>query len=97
MTDRMIEIDQTSQIDPKKHIKDESAWLKQSQSEKLPEQNSDKEIEVRQRVFNHSPEFKKREIVFSQIQRIQTRLSILESKVDQILEILKSSSHIKSS
>jgi hypothetical protein len=66
------------------------------QSLKLPsdyvlhERNVEKEqMEVRQRVFNQSPEYKKREIVFGQIQKINNRLSALEEKVDEILDILK--------
>ena len=52
--------------------------------------NIDKEqMEARQRVFNQSPEYKKREIVFGQIQKINNRLSNLEEKVDEILSILK--------
>lgn len=47
------------------------------------------EIEARQRAFSQSPEFKKREIVFSQIQQINVRLSNLEDKVEEILNILK--------
>lgn len=47
------------------------------------------EIESRQRAFNQSPEFKKREIVFSQIQQINVRLANLEAKVEEILNILK--------
>ncbi|HYF99394.1 MAG TPA: hypothetical protein VD815_04825 [Candidatus Saccharimonadales bacterium] len=47
------------------------------------------QLEARQRVFNQSPEYKKREIVFGQIQRINSRLSDLEEKVDEILAILK--------
>lgn len=46
-------------------------------------------MESRQRVFNQSPEFKKREIVFGQIQKINNRLSDLEEKVEEILSILK--------
>ena len=54
------------------------------------ESNIDKEqMEVRQRVFNQSPEYKKREIVFGQIQKINNRLSNLEEKVDEILSILR--------
>ena len=52
--------------------------------------NIDKEqMEARQKVFNQSPEYKKREIVFGQIQKINNRLSDLEGKVDEILSILK--------
>jgi len=47
------------------------------------------QMEARQRVFNQSPEYKKREIVFGQIQKINNRLSALEEKVDEILDILK--------
>lgn len=47
------------------------------------------EIESRQRAFSQSPEFKKREIVFSQIQQINVRLANLEAKVEEILNILK--------
>lgn len=47
------------------------------------------EIEARQRAFSQSPEFKKREIVFSQIQQINVRLSNLEADVEEILNILK--------
>ena len=47
------------------------------------------EFEARQRAFSQSPEFKKREIVFSQIQQIKARLSNLENKVEEILDILK--------
>ena len=47
------------------------------------------EFEARQRAFSQSPEFKKREIVFSQIQQINARLSNLENKVEEILNILK--------
>lgn len=47
------------------------------------------QMEVRQRVFNQSPEYKKREIVFGQIQNINNRLSGLEERVDEILAILK--------
>jgi hypothetical protein len=47
------------------------------------------EIEARQRAFSQSPEFKKREIVFSQIQQINVRLSNLEANVEEILNILK--------
>ena len=54
------------------------------------ESNLDKEqMEVRQRAFNQSPEYKKREMVFGQIQKINNRLSDLEGKVDEILSILK--------
>ena len=56
----------------------------------LQESNIEKEqMKARQRVFNQSPEYKKREIVFGQIQRINNRLSSLEGKVDEILAILK--------
>ncbi len=41
------------------------------------------------KVFNQSPEYKKREIVFGQIQKINNRLSDLEAKVNEILAILK--------
>ena len=51
--------------------------------------NRREQIEARQRVFNRSPEYKKREIVFSQIQRINSRLSGLEEKIDEVLSILK--------
>ncbi|MGD9674667.1 MAG: hypothetical protein AB7U98_14465 [Candidatus Nitrosocosmicus sp.] len=47
------------------------------------------EIESSQRAFNQCPEFKKREIVFSQIQQINVRLANLEAKVEEILNILK--------
>lgn len=47
------------------------------------------EIEARGKAFSQSPEFKKREIVFGQIQQINVRLSNLESKVEEILNILK--------
>ena len=47
------------------------------------------QMEARQRAFNQSPEYKKREIVFGQIQKINNRLSDLEEKVDEILSILK--------
>jgi hypothetical protein len=47
------------------------------------------QMEARQRVFNQSPEYKKREIVFGQIQKINNRLSDLEEKVNEILAILK--------
>jgi hypothetical protein len=47
------------------------------------------EIEARQKAFSQSPEFKKREIVFGQIQQINVRLSNLEDKVEEILNILK--------
>jgi hypothetical protein len=47
------------------------------------------EIEARQKAFSQSPEFKKREIVFGQIQQINVRLSNLEDKVEEILSILK--------
>jgi hypothetical protein len=47
------------------------------------------EIEARQKGFSQSPEFKKREIVFGQIQQINVRLSNLEDKVEEILSILK--------
>jgi hypothetical protein len=47
------------------------------------------EIEARQKAFIQSPEFKKREIVFGQIQQINVRLSNLEDKVEEILNILK--------
>lgn len=47
------------------------------------------EMEVLQQVFNQSPEYKKREIVFGHIQIINNRLSGLEEKVDEILGILK--------
>jgi len=47
------------------------------------------EIESRQRAFNQSPEFKKRKIIFSQIQQMNVRLANLEAKVEEILNILK--------
>lgn len=47
------------------------------------------EIEARQKAFSQSPEFKKREIVFGQIQQINVRLSNLEDKVEEILNIIK--------
>jgi hypothetical protein len=47
------------------------------------------EIDALQQVFVQSPEYKKREIVFGQIQIINNRLSGLEEKVDEILGILK--------
>lgn len=47
------------------------------------------EIEARQKAFSQSPEFKKREIVFGQIQQINVRFSNLEDKVEEILNILK--------
>jgi hypothetical protein len=47
------------------------------------------EIEARQKAFSQSPEFKKREIVFGQIQQINVCLSNLEDKVEEILNILK--------
>lgn len=47
------------------------------------------EIEARQKAFSQSPEFKKREIVFGQIQQINVRLYNLEDKVEEILNILK--------
>ena len=59
------------------------------QSLKVESNLDKKQMEVRQRVFNQSPEYKKREIVFSQIQKINNRLSDLEGKVDEILTILK--------
>lgn len=64
--------------------------LKLKSDQILQESNIEKEhMEARQRVFNQSPEYKKREIVFGQIQRINNRLSSLEGKVDEILAILK--------
>ena len=47
------------------------------------------EIEARLKAFSQSPEFKKREIVFGQIQQINVCLSNLEDKVEEILNILK--------
>ena len=47
------------------------------------------QMETRQRVFNQHPNTKKKEIVFSQIQRINNHLSWLEERVDDILTILK--------
>lgn len=47
------------------------------------------EIEARKRAFSQSPEFKKREIVFGQIQQINIRLSNIENEVEEILNILK--------
>ena len=64
-------------------------WPNEQSPEKTSYHIAEGEIEVRQRVFNHSPEYKKREIVFGQIQRIQTRLSNLETKMDEILELIK--------
>ena len=48
-----------------------------------------KQIGAQQRVFNQLPEYKKREIVFGQMQIIYSRLSDIEEKVDKILGILK--------
>lgn len=92
----MVKLDQTSQNDSDGQIQKESAWLNEPDNEKRLEQIIENEIKARQRVFDHSPEYKKREIVFGQIQRMQTRLSNLETKVDQILEILKSNNQTKS-
>ena len=59
------------------------------QSLKVGSKIDREQMEARQRVFNQSPEYKKREIVFGQIQKINNRLSDLEGKVDEILTILK--------
>ena len=64
--------------------------LKVANNHTPQESNIDKgQMEARQRVFNQSPEYKKREIVFGQIQNINNRLSGLEEEIDDILTILK--------
>ncbi len=77
------EVDKHVEFDPNNIGKNVEQSLK-------VESNIDKEqMEARQRVFNQSPEYKKREIVFGQIQKINNRLSDLEEKVEEILSILK--------
>jgi hypothetical protein len=84
------EIDKHVEFDPNNIGKNVEQSLKVEINHIPPESNIDKEqMEARQRVFNQSPEYKKREIVFGQIQKINNRLSGLEEKVDEILAILK--------
>lgn len=85
----MVKVNQTSQNEPNKETQTSVEWHNEQSPEKTSDYITEGELEVRQRVFNHSPEYKKREIVFGQIQRIQTRLSNLEAKMDEILEIIK--------
>jgi len=92
----MVKIDQASQSDSGTKLQNNSPWSNDPETGKQLEQNRENEINARQRVFNSSPEYKKREIVFGQIQRLQTRLSNLETKIDQILEILKSNHQLNS-
>ena len=64
--------------------------LKVDNNHTSQESNIEREqMEALQQVFVQSPEYKKREIVFGQIQIINNRLSGLEEKVDEILGILK--------
>ncbi|HET6588941.1 MAG TPA: hypothetical protein VFG45_02130 [Candidatus Nitrosocosmicus sp.] len=96
MTERMVKIDQASQSDSGTKLQNNSPRSNDPETGKQLEQNRENEITARQRVFNSSSEYKKREIVFGQIQRLQTRFSNLETKIDQILEILKSNHQLNS-
>jgi hypothetical protein len=84
------EIDKDAPSDPNGITRNMEQSLKVDSDFTLQDSNIDKEqMEARQRVFNQSPEYKKREIVFGQIQKINNRLLGLEEKVDEILSILK--------
>jgi len=86
----IYEIDKDNKNGLNNTAKNMEQSLKLENDHILQESNIEKEqMEARQRVFNQSPEYKKREIVFGQIQRINNRLSSLEGKVDEILAILK--------
>ena len=86
----IYEIDRDNKNGSNSTAKNMEQSLKLDGDHVLQESNIEKEqMEVRQRVFNQSPEYKKREIVFGQIQKINNRLSDLEGKVDEILSILK--------
>jgi hypothetical protein len=87
MTDK-IEID--NQLYPTHIERNVEQSLKVDNDYACQESNIERDqMEARQRVFNQSPEYKKREIVFGQIQKINNRLSDLEEKVNEILTILK--------
>ncbi|VFJ14531.1 hypothetical protein [Candidatus Nitrosocosmicus franklandus] len=84
------EIDRNNKNDLNGITKDQKQSLGFESDRNLQASDIEREqMEVRQRVFNQSPEYKKREIVFAQIQKINNRLSNLEEKVDEILSILK--------
>lgn len=84
------EINKSDKFDPNNTHKKMEQSLKVESNYAHQDSNLEREqIETRQRVFNQSPEYKKREIVFGQIQRINSRLSDLEEKVNEILAILK--------
>ena len=86
------EIEKVNQLNVSITENDTNNYLKIGGSLSIEEGNNlieKKQIEAQQRVFNQSPEYKKREIVFGQIQRINSRLSDLEEKVDEIIGILK--------
>ncbi|HEU5120090.1 MAG TPA: hypothetical protein VFT71_03805 [Candidatus Nitrosocosmicus sp.] len=86
----IYEIDEDDKNGLNNTTKNMEQSLKLESDQILQESNIEKkQMEARQRVFNQSPEYKKREIVFGQIQRINNRLSSLEGKVDEILAILK--------
>jgi hypothetical protein len=86
----IYEIDKDNKNGLNNTAKNMKQSLKLENDHIIQESNIEKELlEARQRVFNQSPEYKKREIVFGQIQGINNRLSSLEGKVDQILAILK--------
>ena len=86
----IYEIDEDDKNGLNNTAKNMEQSLKLESDQIFQESNIEKEqMEARQRVFNQSPEYKKREIVFGQIQRINNRLSSLEGKVDEILAILK--------
>lgn len=86
----IYEIDKDNKNGLNNTAKNMEQSLKLESDHVLHESDIEKEqMEARQRVFNQSPEYKKREIVFGQIQKINNRLSSLEEKVDEILDILK--------
>jgi hypothetical protein len=86
----IYEIDKDNKSGLNNTAKNTGQSLKLENDHVFEESNIEKEqMEARQRVFNQSPEYKKREIVFGQIQKINNRLSSLEEKVDEILDILK--------
>ena len=86
----IYEIDKDNKNGLNNTAKNMEQSLKLKSDRVLQESNIEKEqMEARQRVFNQSPEYKKREIVFGQIQKINNRLSALEEKVNEILGILK--------
>jgi hypothetical protein len=86
----IYEIDKDNKNDLHNTSKNTGQSLRLENDHVFQESNIEKEqMEARQRVFNQSPEYKKREIVFGQIQKINNRLSSLEEKVDEMLAILK--------